>query len=101
MKWICLIALCSSGPAWPQAASNDGDSAGVAFPNYIHVVNNMDKTLAFYHDVFELDIPAQLLPNPSIPALVNSPGSRLRHALLQLPNTCFSLKLPEFSGAVR
>ena len=46
MKWICLIALCSSGPAWPQAASNDGDSAGVAFLNYIHVVNNLDKTLA-------------------------------------------------------
>jgi len=65
MKWICLIALCSS-PAWPQAASNDGDSAGVAFLNYIHVVNNLDKTLAFYHDVFELDGEAQLLPNPGI-----------------------------------
>jgi catechol 2,3-dioxygenase-like lactoylglutathione lyase family enzyme len=101
MKWICLIALCSSGPAWPQAASNDGDSAGVAFLNYIHVVNNLDKTLAFYHDVFELDSPAQLLPNPGIPALVNSPGARLRHAVLHLPNTSFGLKLAEFSGAER
>ena len=101
MKWICLIALCSSGPAWPQAASNDGDSAGVAFLNYIHVVNNLDKTLAFYHDVFELDGEAQLLPNPGIPALVNSPGARLRHAVLHLPNTSFDFELVEFSGVER
>jgi catechol 2,3-dioxygenase-like lactoylglutathione lyase family enzyme len=101
MKWIYLIALCSSGAAWPQAASTDGDAAAVAFLNYIHVVNSLDKTLAFYRDVFELDGEASLLPNRGIPALVDSSGARLRHAVLHLPNTSFGLELMEFSGMER
>ena len=101
MKWIFLIALCSSGLAWPQAASTDGDAAAVAFLNYIHVVNSLDKTLAFYRDVFELTGDTRVLPNTRAAALVNSPGARLRVAVLHLPNTSFGLELMEFSGMER
>ena len=92
MKWICLIALCGSGTAWSQAASNDGDAAAEIL-NDIHVVNRLDRTLAFYRDVFELNGEVQVFPNPGIAALVNSPGARLRLAVLHLPNTSFGLKL--------
>ena len=101
MKWIFLIALCSSGLAWPQAASTDGDAAAVAFLNYIHVVNSLDKTLAFYRDVFELTGDTRVLPNTRAAALVNSPGARLRVAVLHLPNTSFGVELMEFSGIER
>jgi catechol 2,3-dioxygenase-like lactoylglutathione lyase family enzyme len=100
MKWICLIALFGSAP-WSQAASNDGDAAAAAILNDIHVVNNLDKTLAFYHDVFGIDGQTQALTRRGFPALTNSPGAGVRLAVLPLPNTSFSLELMEFSGVER
>jgi catechol 2,3-dioxygenase-like lactoylglutathione lyase family enzyme len=100
MKWICLIALFGSAPS-AQAASNDGDAAAAAIMNDIHVVNNLNKTLAFYHDVFALDGQTQPLTSRGFPALANSPGAGVRLAVLPLPNTSFGLELMEFSGVER
>src|SRR5690349_10832656 len=100
MRWISLIALCGTSAAWLQAASNDGDIA-VGGRNYIHVANRLDTTLAFYRDVFGLDGQTQPLPSRGFPALTNSPGARLRLAVLDLPNTSFGFELMEFSGVVR
>jgi catechol 2,3-dioxygenase-like lactoylglutathione lyase family enzyme len=100
MRWISLIAFCGTGAAWMQAASNDGDAA-VGSRNYIHVVSSLDKTLAFYHNVFGLDGQTQQPPNRDFPALTNSPGARLRLAVLDLPNTSFGFELIEFSGVKR
>lgn len=97
MRWISLIAFCGAGAAWLQAASNDDDAA-VGGRNYIHVVNRLDKTLVFYRDVFGLDGQTQPLPHRGFPALTNSPGARLRLAVLDLPNTSFGFELMEFSG---
>lgn len=100
MKWICLIALCCSGAAWSQAASNEGNAApGIL--NYIHAVNRLDQTLGFYREVFELTGEMRVLPNSAAAALVNSPGARLRLAALHLPNTTFDFELMEFSGVER
>ena len=55
MKWIWMIGLCGAGAVWLQAASNDGGGA-LGGRNYIHVVNSLDTTLAFYRDVFGLEI---------------------------------------------
>ena len=100
MKWICLIALCSGG-AWSQSVSYNGNAAATGILNDIHAVNNLEKSLAFYRDVFELDGKARILPNTGIPALVDSPIVRLRIAVLDLPNTSFGLELAEFSGVER
>jgi catechol 2,3-dioxygenase-like lactoylglutathione lyase family enzyme len=100
MKWICLIALCSGG-AWSQSVSYNGNAAATGVLNDIHAVNSLEKSLAFYRDVFELDGKARILPNTGIPALVNSPIVRLRIAVLDLPNTSFGLELAEFSGVER
>jgi catechol 2,3-dioxygenase-like lactoylglutathione lyase family enzyme len=79
----------------------DGNAAAVEILNDIHAVNSLNKTLAFYRGVFELDGKARVLPNTGIPALVNSPIVRLRIAVLDLPNTSFGLELAEFSGVER
>jgi catechol 2,3-dioxygenase-like lactoylglutathione lyase family enzyme len=100
MRWIFLIAFCGAGAAWLQAASNDGDAA-ISGRNYIHVVNSLDKARAFYRDVFGLDGQTEPLPNRGFPALTNSPGARLRLAVLDLPNTSFGFELMEFSGVER
>ena len=100
MRWISVIALCGAGAAWIGAAANDGEAA-VGSRNYIHVVNNLDKTLAFYRDVFGLDGQTQPSPNRGFPALTNSPGAHLRLAVFDLPNTSFGFELMEFSGIER
>jgi catechol 2,3-dioxygenase-like lactoylglutathione lyase family enzyme len=100
MRWLSLIALFGASAAWLQATSNDGDAA-VRGRNYIHVVNHLDTTLAFYRDVFGLDGQTQPLPSRGFPALTNSPGVRLRLAVLDLPNTSFGFELIEFSGVER
>ena len=100
MRWLSLIALCGASAAWVEAASNDGDAA-VGGRNYIHVVNRLDTTLAFYRDVFGLDGQTQPLPSRGFPALTNSPKARLRLAVLDLPNTSFGFELMEFSGVER
>ena len=43
MKWICLIALCSSGATSAQAASKAGDTESPEILNHIHAVNSLDK----------------------------------------------------------
>lgn len=69
--------------------------------NYIHAVNNLDTTLAFYNDVFGLKGEPRPFPNPGVPALTNSPGVSLRLAVLKLPNATFGFELTQFSGVDR
>ncbi len=73
----------------------------VGILNYIHAVDSLDKTLAFYNDVFGLKGEPRPFPNPGVPALTNSPGVSLRLAVLKLPNASFGFELTQFSGVDR
>lgn len=89
-----LLAQTGSAPA-----ASDAPVVGIL--NYIHAVNDLETTLAFYHDVFGLDGKPQAFPNPGVPALTNSPGVSLRLAVLRLPNAGFGFELTQFSGVDR
>jgi catechol 2,3-dioxygenase-like lactoylglutathione lyase family enzyme len=73
----------------------------VGILNYIHAVNDLETTLAFYNDVFGLKGEPRPFPNPGVPALTNSPGVSLRLATLRLPNAGFGFELTQFSGVDR
>jgi catechol 2,3-dioxygenase-like lactoylglutathione lyase family enzyme len=73
----------------------------VGILNYIHAVDSLDTTLAFYNDVFGLKGEPRPFPNPGVPALTNSPGVSLRLAVLKLPNAGFGFELTQFSGVDR
>lgn len=92
---IATVAFAQIGPA-----PNTG-VATVGMLNWIHAVNNLDKTLAFYDEVFGLKGEPRPFPNPGVPALTNSPGVKLRLATLRLPNAGFGFELTEFSGVAR
>jgi catechol 2,3-dioxygenase-like lactoylglutathione lyase family enzyme len=97
-----LLAILLAGVAFPQIAPapNTGVPT-VGILNYIHAVNNLAPTLAFYHEAFGLDGEPRPFPNPGVPALTNSPGVSLRIAVLRLPNAGFGFELTEFSGVDR
>jgi len=91
-----LVALAqTSGPA------PDTGVPTVGILNYIHAVNDLDKTLAFYDEVFGLKGEPRPFPNPGVPALTDSPGVSLKLAVLRLPNAGFGFELTQFSGLPR
>lgn len=102
MKFRLAALLFASSVAFAQIgpAPNTGVPT-VGILNYIHAVNDLEKTLAFYHDVFGLDGEPRPFPNPGVPALTNSPGVSLRLAVLRLPNSDFGFELTQFSGVAR
>ena len=97
-----LPAILLAGAAFAQTGTAPSDGPVVGMLNYIHATNDLERTLAFYHDVFGLDAPApRPLLSPGIPALTNSPGVHLRLSTLHFPNTAFGLELTEFSNVDR
>jgi catechol 2,3-dioxygenase-like lactoylglutathione lyase family enzyme len=100
MRFLAAILLAGVALAQTGAAPSDGPVIGML--NYIHATQDLERTLAFYHDVFGLDAPApRPLNSPGIPALTNSPGVTLRLSTLHFPNTAFGLELTQFSGVDR
>lgn len=97
-----IWALCSSTVVFAQIGpAPDTGVPTVGILNYIHAVNKLETTLAFYQDVFGLDGEPRPFPNPGVPALTNSPGASLRLAVLHPPNAGFGFELTEFSGVDR
>jgi catechol 2,3-dioxygenase-like lactoylglutathione lyase family enzyme len=103
MKLTLALFISLSTATFAQIAAQAPDTgvATVGMLNYIHAVNSLEPTLAFYHDVFGLDAEPRPFPNPGVPALTNSPGVSLRLATLHFPNTAFGFELTQFSGVDR
>src|ERR1700722_4640356 len=70
--------------------------------NYIHAVSNLEKSIAFYHDVFGFATPAPPRPpNPAVPALINAPGALLRVGAFKIPGAPFGWEITDFGGVER
>jgi catechol 2,3-dioxygenase-like lactoylglutathione lyase family enzyme len=86
-------------PAALEPAPVKGATTG--FMHAIHATNNVETTLAFYRDVFGLDTKVVPFANPGVPLLTNSPGVRLRVAMLRVPGQGFNFELTEFTNTDR
>ena len=100
MRLLLSLALFAA-ICFAQAETPPSAAPVVGILNYIHAVNDLERTLAFYHGVFGLDGEPRPFPNPGVPALTNSPGVSLRLAVLRLPNAGFGFELTQFSGVDR
>jgi catechol 2,3-dioxygenase-like lactoylglutathione lyase family enzyme len=67
----------------------------------IHATNVIEKTLAFYTEVFGLTAPIRPFANEAVPILTDSPGVSLKVSMLQLPGQGFNFELTEFSNVAR
>jgi catechol 2,3-dioxygenase-like lactoylglutathione lyase family enzyme len=67
----------------------------------IHATNTVEKTLAFYTDVFGLSGQVRAFPNEAVPILTDSPGVSLKVSMLNLPGRGFNFELTEFSNVPR
>jgi catechol 2,3-dioxygenase-like lactoylglutathione lyase family enzyme len=71
-----------------------------ALSHFIHAVDDLDTTLAFYNNVFGLKGNPSDFTNPAVPLLTNAPGVTLRLSMLALPGG-MRLELTHFKGLER
>ena len=76
----------------------------VGVGNFIHNVADLDKSVAFYHDVLGLEMqrPASAFLNtPEVLNLYNAAGGEYRVATAQVPGVPMRIELAEFKGVER
>jgi hypothetical protein len=93
---LMLWTASPSGQAPAPAARSKGAVIGTG--TFTAFVENMDRSLAFFHDVFGMDVPA--LPesgqrlynraNPQLFAMFDIPGARERHQPARVPGSRLS-----------
>jgi len=99
---VLMLGPSASGQApSPAAASSAGAVIGTG--TFTAFVENMDRSLAFFHDVFGMEVPplpesggrAYNRANPQLFAMFDIPGARERHQPARVPGTRLSVELME------
>jgi len=106
-----VAALCGGLLLWNARAigqtstplADSGKGAVIGTGTFTAFVENMDRSLAFFHDVFGMEVPA--VPesgarpynraNPQLFAMFDIPGARERHQPARVPGTRLSVELME------
>src|SRR5688572_9371560 len=94
------ILMLLAGVSRAQAPAPTG-VATAGFMHAIHATNVVEKTLAFYTEVFGLSGQVRPFANEAVPILTDSPGVTLKVSMLQLPGQGFNFELTEFSNTAR
>jgi catechol 2,3-dioxygenase-like lactoylglutathione lyase family enzyme len=92
-----LLLLCAAA-AGVQAQ----EVTGVG--NFSHIVANLDKSLAFYHDVLGLELVAPARPfdpNPTIMKLGDTIGAQSRIVQLRVPGSAVGVEIIEYKDIER
>jgi catechol 2,3-dioxygenase-like lactoylglutathione lyase family enzyme len=103
MPMVVLGAVLASVAAMGQAPSGAAKAAVLGTGTFTAFVENMDRSLAFFHDVFGMDVPAMPATgarpynraNPQLFAMFDIAGARERHQSAQIPGTRVRLELME------
>ena len=92
----------AAAPA-PLAGAAPPSAVTVGFMHAIHATGEVEKTLAFYRDVFGVNGRVSDFANTAVPILTNSPGVTLKVAMLNLapPARGFNFELTQFSNTER
>src|SRR5262245_10527293 len=98
-----LVAALGSAAASGQTPSAANKGAVLGTGTFTAFVENMDRSLAFFHDAFGMDVPA--LPpsgerpynraNPHVFAMFDIPGAKERHQSARVPGSRVTLELME------
>ena len=101
------VGLAAAGLLLSRLAAAQAPAAAppsavtVGFMHAIHATNEVEKTLAFYRDVFGVSAQVRDFANQAVPILTNSPGVTLKVSMLNLPGQGFNFELTQFSNVER
>src|SRR5258708_31961799 len=100
---VAIVVVLGSGALTFGQTPNPAKAVILGTGAFTSFVENMDRSLAFYHDVFGMDVPALPAsgeraynqPNPRLSAMFQINGSRERHQSARVPGTRLSLEFME------
>ena len=99
--WVVSWGAAAQTAQTRAPAAVPPSAATVGFMHAIHATNDVETTLAFYTEVFGLHADVRPFDNPAVAILTDSPGVKLRIAMLQFPGHGFNFELTEFSNVPR
>ncbi len=84
-------------------AQTDGPAV-VGIGPFLHIVSDLDQSLAFYHDQLGLELtgPAgehKFTDNPAVANLYGVPGKQFRAAVLKIPGSAMGIELVQWGEA--
>jgi catechol 2,3-dioxygenase-like lactoylglutathione lyase family enzyme len=93
---LSLVVLLASVTLFGQ-----GESPVAGVGNFLHIVADLDRSLAFYHDTLGLELsgPAgehNFVDNPAVANLYGVPGKQFRAAVLKIPGTSMGIELVQW-----
>jgi len=97
-RGVLLSLLCVA----ILAAQTEGSVVGVG--PFLHIVSDLDQSLAFYHDKLGLELtgPAgehKFTDNPAVANLYGVPGKQFRAAVLKIPGSEMGIELVQWGEA--
>jgi catechol 2,3-dioxygenase-like lactoylglutathione lyase family enzyme len=105
LRWIPSVIVVFALAVAPVGGQNSDANKGavIGTGTFTAFVENMDRSLAFFHDVFGMEVPA--LPatgerpynraNPQLFAMFDIAGARERHQSARIPGTRVTMELME------
>jgi predicted enzyme related to lactoylglutathione lyase len=101
---LLTVAVASQpGVAAQNTAAAKTVSPVVGVGNFSHIVQDLDKSLAFYRDVLGLEVANSMAWGnmPAIMQLGNTPGAQSRMAALRVPGSQLGVELIEYKDIDR
>jgi catechol 2,3-dioxygenase-like lactoylglutathione lyase family enzyme len=85
-----------------QNAPPEGPVVGVG--PFLHIVSDLDQSLAFYHDKLGLELSGppgehKFTDNPAVANLYGVPGKQFRAAVLKIPGSAMGIELVQWGEA--
>ncbi len=83
-------------------AQTDGPVVGVG--PFLHIISDLDQSLAFYHDTLGLELSGppgehKFTDNPAVANLYGVPGKQFRAAVLKIPGSQMGIELVQWGEA--
>ena len=85
-----------------QTAPSESPVVGVG--PFLHIISDLDQSLAFYHDVLGLEMTGppgehKFTDNPAVANLYGVPGKQFRAAVLKIPGSPMGIELVQWGEA--
>src|SRR5208337_351227 len=98
-----MAGLFTTAVLFAQAAPPESPVVGVG--PFLHIISDLDQSLAFYHDTLGLELSGpsvgehKFTDNPAVANLYGVPGKQFRAAVLKIPGSAMGIELVQWGEA--
>ncbi len=98
---LIAASLCGYASAQVTPPTQTDKPHVIGLVHFIHATDKLETTVGFYRDVFGIDTPLRVNPNPAIAPLNNVPGITLRAGRPVFASDKSAIEITEFGNVQR